>query len=95
MEIVQHERRLLAVEAVGVKRRRVDLGLKPATLVFIYCRFDTGEAFADLRERLAVAVQPRGPPPDVLEPVVARGETGDLGFSELVPDEVHIDLRTH
>jgi hypothetical protein len=40
MEVVEHEFRLLTVEVVSVKRRRVDLGPEPAAFSFLSRGFD-------------------------------------------------------
>ena len=95
MKVIQHEHRLFTIEAIGVKRRRVDFGLEPAALVRVGSWFESSESFTHLGERPAVAIEPRRPPPDVLEPVVACGEAGDLGFFEFILDNVTIDLRSH
>jgi hypothetical protein len=41
VEVIKNELRLFAIEAVGVKRRRVDLGPEPAALVGVGGGFES------------------------------------------------------
>jgi len=63
-----------------VERGGVDLGLQAATLGLFGRGFDTSQALAHLRERLAVAVRAGRPLRDVVEPVIAVREARHLGL---------------